>query len=439
MVCRCLILSGCFALALVGNLESATAGVFRFLEVPGAQSTTSNGFYGYDVIGTYKDQAGGTHGFLYRGTSYIALGPPGAVTSTAQFANGRFVFGTYTDAGGVTRNYAYDGSRYTFPNVPGALSTTVRGADANQIFGTYSDGTRTHGFVYDGSTYRTVDMPGSTSTNIIDVYGNEVLGTSNGAMYQPFLYDGVGYKTIAFPGGTNTRAVGLAGRYVFGEFFNPDPNANINTTLIFKYDGSNYSLIDPYGFTSDPYLTYGPYRYEAVATWGDEMLAEVLFDGFLHAEGLLMDGYGARILGDFLVSSSDAYTFVHTVSGHSVGADNIDPRDRPFQFLFDDGAYYYIGQDHGTVSAVSGDRALMSDGSIFQSTPEPGSLLLLSLGTAVLVGARRVRVSLRKLRRPPSRRRSPAVCCSCRSVALHSLAQGEFAVTFEGCPPSDPF
>lgn len=93
-------------------------------------------------------------------------------------------------------------------------------------------------------------------------------------------------------------------------------------------------------------------------------------------------------------------TTVSAFSGNSAAGLYVDDRsgnDVPFVF---DGQSYFTADPFGNYSevgvvAVSGDMAVGYDfdrGIIFiGQTPEPGSLLLLSIGAAALVGSRKIR------------------------------------------------
>jgi hypothetical protein len=352
---------------------------FSTIDFPGSQSTTANSFFRNDVIGNYKDGSGISHGFFYVGTTYMTLEPPGATSSTAR-ASGGFVLGTYSAPGVPAGNFLFDGSHFTIINVPGAVSATLKSADSTDVVGNFSDGSRTHGFVYDGSTYRTIDFPGSTSTSADFVSGNRIAGTyTDAGGSHAFFFDGSSYTTIAFPGGTDTRIVGLAGQFVFGNAF--------SFVGAFTYDGTSYSLVDPFGL--------GPFGVpiEAIGTSGSNMLVQYALDpgGF----GVIFDGVNAT---DVQAPVQDGTSFVSTISGNSVGGRAFEP-DRAHPFLYDDGAYY--DADPGfdaTVTAVSGDRIILDGDILGQPTPEPGTLVLMALGGAGVIGsqwARRRRGLLR--------------------------------------------
>lgn len=348
---------------------------FTPIDVPGSKTTFANSFFQNDVIGVYSDAFGISHGFLYVGTTYTTLGPPGATSSTA-VASGGFVLGRYSAPGISGGNYLFDGSQYTIVNVPGAVSAALNSADATDVVGSFSDGTRTHGFVFDGSSYRTIDFPGSTSTSANFVSGNLIAGSyTDGSGSHPFLFDGTNYTKIAFPGSADTQVVGLAGQYVFGNV------TRFGTA--FTYDGSNYSLVDP--------LPFSGYPDEAIATSGSNMLGQYVHDP--GAYGFIFDGVTATGVQAPVI---DGTSFVSTISGNSVGGQAFEP-DREHAFLYDNGTYY--DADPGfrvSVTAVSGDRIILDGDILGQPTPEPGTLLLLAIGGAGVIGLRWTRYPRQK-------------------------------------------
>src|SRR5262245_14279555 len=73
------------------------------------------------IVGSYRDVSGATHGYLYSGGTYTTLDVPAATVTEARAINdlGQIV-GTYTDAGG-THNFLYSGGSYaTLADLPGA-------------------------------------------------------------------------------------------------------------------------------------------------------------------------------------------------------------------------------------------------------------------------------------------------------------------------------
>jgi hypothetical protein len=145
-------------------------------------------------VGFYADAFGTLHGFLLSDGIYTAIDPPG---STLTFAfkisvSGQIV-GTYTDVGGTTHGFLRmtDGS-YAMLDMPGATATWAGGInEAGQIVGTYFDDAGiSHLYLLSGGSYTTLDLPGSTRTT---GWGNnargQILGqyTDAGGIHHDFL------------------------------------------------------------------------------------------------------------------------------------------------------------------------------------------------------------------------------------------------------------
>jgi probable HAF family extracellular repeat protein len=114
--------------------------------VPGARSTEALGIDNAgDVVGTYTDSSGRSHGFLYGSQGVLTtIDVPG---STETFVNGINNLGT----------------------IVGSFTSSVSG---------------THGFIYEGGVFTMVDAPsGITQLLSINDLGEIVLRQGNGASY----------------------------------------------------------------------------------------------------------------------------------------------------------------------------------------------------------------------------------------------------------------
>ena len=77
------------ALALVFGLSaSAQAYIFETLDPPGVDLTVPGGINDLgDVVGYYSDSSGGTHGFVYDGSTYTTLDYPDSIGTGAYMAS----------------------------------------------------------------------------------------------------------------------------------------------------------------------------------------------------------------------------------------------------------------------------------------------------------------------------------------------------------------
>src|SRR3954462_7359319 len=76
--------------------------------------TTANGINASgQIVGSYQDASGTTHGFLYSGGAYATLDAPSATATVPRAINGwGQIVGTYTDASG-THNFLFSGGSFT--------------------------------------------------------------------------------------------------------------------------------------------------------------------------------------------------------------------------------------------------------------------------------------------------------------------------------------
>ena len=202
---------------------------------PGAVVTEAHGINAFgQIVGSWQDASGNTHGFLYNAGIYTSFDFPGSSQTTPYAINNagdivgdhdesvgfllkEGVFTTLPSANGwdvnnfdfIATGAGYLDSRLEADviNVPGSLYTLSRGInDAAQITGTYSDGTRTHGFLFNQISYSTIDVPGQADTwgNGINTAG-EIVGYyyDTLSVQHGFLYDGAAFIPFDYPGSTN--------------------------------------------------------------------------------------------------------------------------------------------------------------------------------------------------------------------------------------------
>ncbi|BBO35006.1 hypothetical protein PLANPX_4618 [Lacipirellula parvula] len=157
--------------------------------LPGAVETLPTGIDGANIVGLYYDQAGYPHGFLYDGTTYVALDDPVGGGATLQGISGSQIVGS-----SYARAFVYDGSVFQELAPPQASlqRTVASGIDGSNIVGYYDTfgsndnppAFQRNGFIFDGSAYRTLNHPiagplGMTQPSDID--GNRVIGSYRGA------------------------------------------------------------------------------------------------------------------------------------------------------------------------------------------------------------------------------------------------------------------
>jgi len=189
---------GCMAAALAwaafgtaGAISASAATVghlhFRDYNVPGAAATALVGINNHgDLSGKYWDKAGNAHIFMTVGSVITTWVVPGAVGTPyiSNINNARDVVGTYNDASGVSHGYLRTPTgHFIYLNdphqgtQPGAGIALLNVNDRNDVCGIYEDSNGViHGFVYRDGVYTTIDVPGATETDVQVVNDAGVLG-----------------------------------------------------------------------------------------------------------------------------------------------------------------------------------------------------------------------------------------------------------------------
>jgi hypothetical protein len=254
----------------------------------GFRGTYANGVSGDNVVGSYYDNSGTIHGFLYniKTSKYTtvdnnaALATPGYGTVLTGIYGSNTV-GTYADSNGNRHGFLHDITTVNFSSIdhPSAsnnpVETRIRnhdgtytaGISGNIAVGDYVDSSGVcHGYEYDIQTstfIKIIDNPnasaiwggntayGISGTGLVGVYnvvGAYLDDTNN---IHGYLYDGATdkYLTIDDPLGIHgTSALGVSGSNVVGYYY--DSNGFLHG---FLFDGKTYTTIDdPAGIVSSP-------------------------------------------------------------------------------------------------------------------------------------------------------------------------------------------
>jgi hypothetical protein len=247
------------------------AQTFTTLDDPlGVNGTWASGIAGNNVVGSYKDSSGATHGFLFNGSSYAPLDDPSAAnvglyhgietinpgTHACGISGGNIV-GYYTGSTGEAHGFLYDGSSYVTLDDPlGAYGTYAFGVSGGNVVGVYLDSSRhNHGFLYNGSSYTTLDDPLAANDTVPSgISGNNIVGnylsTSGAAL--GFLYDGTSYTTLYGPSGNvGIWPSGISGSNIVGSY-TASGGFGAQYLFGFLYNGSCYTSVD------DPLEAHGP-------------------------------------------------------------------------------------------------------------------------------------------------------------------------------------
>jgi probable HAF family extracellular repeat protein len=200
---------------------SDRGGKFVKLDVP-YPTTALTGAYGTfglnGIVGRYLDGAG-EHGFHYTGVGFLPIDVPyTGVSSTDAFGinTAGSIVGTYTDEMGRKHGFLDQAGNFSPIDFPGAISTLAWAINnPSAIVGWYADvnfPVGIHGFIEEAGTFTAIDVPGATLTQAygINDFGS-IVGTyvdSSGTTHG-FLDQGGTFTPIDIPGADWTRALAI--------------------------------------------------------------------------------------------------------------------------------------------------------------------------------------------------------------------------------------
>ena len=253
-----------------GTSGSETAFDFMTIDVPNAVFTSASGINARgDIVGSYRDGSGRSHGYVLRngefttidfpdaagavvaGTGAGGIGPSGEIVGTYSVAGepavnvhgylltkqGEFVAVNYpghtnTIAQRILPDGTILGCRHdndTMGSMKGAVITRsgseeiglfasmANGAtpDHRRIVGLYRNmaANRNEGFLIDDGDFTPLVVPGSTGTSAWDMNpAGEIVGVYTKAGVHGFVLRDEVYVPVDFPGATATRAFGINAR-----------------------------------------------------------------------------------------------------------------------------------------------------------------------------------------------------------------------------------
>jgi uncharacterized membrane protein len=199
----------------------------RKIDVAGSISTQARGINARgDIVGSYDDSEGLSHGFLLRRGVFTVVDFPGAaVTLGARAINARGdIVGNFLDAGSVVHGYLLRDGQFTKIDFPGAAVSVASGINnAGDVTGQYDDASgNTNGFLLKDGQFQSVHIPNSLVTGVFSaqdggrVFVGQVQMRPDGA----FLGN---YTRIDVPGATGTATLGINDdRVIVGRFTDKD-------------------------------------------------------------------------------------------------------------------------------------------------------------------------------------------------------------------------
>jgi len=198
------------------------AGSYNFTAVgiQGASSVSPSGVNNLgDIVGTYWDVSGVTHGFLLHSGSITTLDYPGAIYTEAFGINsagdivGHYGIGTGYEA------FLYRTGTFSTITVPGAGTAVTQAYGINDQgdivgFFSYPNDSIAHGFLFHEGGFSTLDLPFPTIVMGASGISNNdsIVGSfqkSSGAIYSAFHYSAGNYTTFSVPGARQTHFYGI--------------------------------------------------------------------------------------------------------------------------------------------------------------------------------------------------------------------------------------
>lgn len=198
-----------FCLAVSSLLFAAD---YRFVKinVPGSVETQANGINARgDIVGSYIDADGISHGFLSRKGVFTTIDVPGATeTLAARGINARGDIVGNFNSGFARHGYLLSDGQFTQIDYPGASHTVVeRINNAGDITGLWFDALEnTSGFIRKDGKFHNVSIPGGISENVRAaqdngrvLVGSVVMNFDNG--FRGFISRKTGeFELIEYPG-----------------------------------------------------------------------------------------------------------------------------------------------------------------------------------------------------------------------------------------------
>lgn len=224
--------SVCFALLIITMLGASSAQTFSSIDFPGATLTIAYGINkASDIVGTYNDASGVTHGFLLSAGTFTTIDYPGATLSVAAGINDAgLIVGQINDTAGHGHGFTWLNGKVTrLPDFGKVFDTApVSVSNKGQIVGFTNDsrGLQWNGFEFTQQKYTTLDFPGAKFSVVLGISsrGANIVGTYDlnypTGTFLGFLDVSGTFTTIHVPGSTSTQAFGVndAG-YVVGDYF----------------------------------------------------------------------------------------------------------------------------------------------------------------------------------------------------------------------------
>ncbi|MEP7304437.1 MAG: hypothetical protein ABJA98_02855 [Acidobacteriota bacterium] len=227
---------------------SIAAGAVAVVKVPGVTFTVAHGINDRSqIVGSFKDAASKTHGFLRTGGQYTTIDVPNADRTEAWGINNLTqIVGSYL-VNGQSHGFVLENGRYSTLDPPAATSASAYGInDLGQIVGVYADAGGSHGFLWTHGRFATIDLPNPGTTSAaargINRYG-QIVGYRDGLQYsgpRNFSLEADGSVTTQpDPFGVRPNYYGINDRgEIVGQVF-----ISVNTTSFLRAFGTETEVL----------------------------------------------------------------------------------------------------------------------------------------------------------------------------------------------------
>jgi YVTN family beta-propeller protein len=211
------------------------------INYPGATSTSPATINDVgQVVGSYTDDGGATHGFLLSGGVFTSIDPPGSTyTQATGINNNGQIVGDFVDANRLSHGFSLINGTFTTiddPALPNGIFALFN-ADFGLIVGSGIDAKGfTHGFTLNNGVFTTIDFPGANLTEPLDVNynGSEIVGfyttpTSPANTSLGFTYINGTFASVSVPESVSTviNGVNNTGELVGTFFLSDSTNGNV--------------------------------------------------------------------------------------------------------------------------------------------------------------------------------------------------------------------
>jgi len=157
------------------------AGAYQVLPPAlGSSGTSASGINSAgEIVGNWESSSGVNQGYTYSGGTFTDTSISNSATFTELYGiNDNGLISGYTYSGGVRSGFVYNGTTFMAINYPGAAQTIVQGINnSGEVVGTYIIGGVGQGFMYSTATgtFTSIVYPGSSSTQVFGINNNGVI------------------------------------------------------------------------------------------------------------------------------------------------------------------------------------------------------------------------------------------------------------------------